>query len=657
VAVLCCISLPAIAAAPVPISAFFDRAAYGAAVLSPDGTFLATRVPDQRGHDALVVIELTTLHPTIAAGYTDDDIGSFRWVNNQRLVYTLHDKQQARGDIRLGPGLYAVNRDGTRQVQLAVRTPVRAPDGSLMSKKLLPWNINLMNDTGAQNTDAIYVRSPEYDNHGYGNNLAFVNLIRLDTVTGRSEVVSRPGNVEQWWLDWYGEPRLARTREGKTGTLFYRDPATAAWRAIATFDAYIDAPDDFDPIGFGPDGTLYVSTAAGSPTTGLHRFNFSTNRADPDALVAAPGYDFYGRFIINQSKILGVRMATDAYTTVWFDPAMKALQSRVDTALPGLINLIQPAADPAATNVLVTSYSDQSPLRYALFNAATGQLNPIGNSRAAIDPASMGRQEMVSYKARDGLPIPALLTLPPGGKLKHLPMVVMVHDGPWQDGPRWAWNAESQFLASRGYAVLEPHYRGSTGLGYRHLSAGFRQWGLAMQDDIADGTRWAIAQGYADASRVCIAGASYGGYAALMGLVNDPALYKCGIDWVGVTDINLMYTDTWFSTSDIGDDYKKYGMPRLIGDRVTDAAQLKATSPIEQASRITQPLLLAYGGADNYVPMAQGRLFYDKVSQTNADVEWIGYGNEGHGWYLPANSIDFWTRVEKFLDRNIGVGK
>ena len=142
-----------------------------------------------------------------------------------------------------------------------------------------------------------------------------------------------------------------------------------------------------------------------------------------------------------------------------------------------------------------------------------------------------------------------------------------------------------------------------------------------------------------------------------MGLVNDPDLYKCGVDWVGVTDINLMFNDDWTARSDLGDDYKEHGMPFLVGDQVKDAAQLRATSPIAQAARITQPLLLAYGGSDNRVPIFHGRKFYDAVKATNKDVEWIEYPGEGHGWYLPKNNYDFWTRVEKFLDKNIGAAQ
>ena len=284
----------------------------------------------------------------------------------------------------------------------------------------------------------------------------------------------------------------------------------------------------------------------------------------------------------------------------------------------------------------------------------SGQLKKVGGSQIRIDPARMGRQQMVRYKARDGRVIPAWLTLPQGSAGKNLPLVMLVHGGPFLRGGEWGWDADTQFLASRGYAVLAPEFRGSRGFGRDHFRAGMKQWGLAMQDDIADGAKWAIAEGIVDPARICIAGASYGGYAALMGLVNDPGLYKCAINWLGVTDIELMYTGHWSFDSDMSDVYKQYGMPVLVGDVEKDAAQFKATSPLEQAARVTQPLLLAYGGADKRVPLYHGRKFYEAVKLTNPNVEWVVYPDEGHGWQSLTTNIDFWTRVEKFLDRNIG---
>jgi dipeptidyl aminopeptidase/acylaminoacyl peptidase len=201
--------------------------------------------------------------------------------------------------------------------------------------------------------------------------------------------------------------------------------------------------------------------------------------------------------------------------------------------------------------------------------------------------------------------------------------------------------------------VLEPEFRGSTGYGQKLFRAGLKQWGLAMQSDVSDGVRWAIAQGLVDPKRVCIAGTSYGGYAVLMGLVNDPDLYRCGFDWVGVTDLDLLFSASWSDTSDTA---KKYGMPWLIGDPVADAAKLKATSPITNVARIHAPVLMAYGGKDLRVPIEHGERFHDALmKQPGAKSEWVVYDDEGHGWRTLETNIDFWNRVAKFLDANIGA--
>jgi dipeptidyl aminopeptidase/acylaminoacyl peptidase len=173
-----------------------------------------------------------------------------------------------------------------------------------------------------------------------------------------------------------------------------------------------------------------------------------------------------------------------------------------------------------------------------------------------------------------------------------------------------------------------------------------------MQDDIADGARWAIAQGIADPKRVCIMGASYGGYATLMGLAKDGDLFRCGVNWVGVSDILLMYDATW---SDMSDEWKAYGMTRMIGDREKDAAKLAAVSPLRLADRIKNPLLIAHGRLDRRVPVEHGERMRDAVMKHNPNVEWVLYDREGHGWGLPETEVDFWTRVEKFLARHNGV--
>jgi dipeptidyl aminopeptidase/acylaminoacyl peptidase len=638
-----------------PVESFFENPTFGGAMLSPSGRYLAARTGGPGRHDVLTVIDLETNQLKVVASFSAADVDDFQWVNDERLVFTVTDKALGQGEVWYGPGLFAVNRDGTRPLQLASRQGEAyvGERASGAAHKPLPWHTYALHQQGPRDSEYIWATSPEFDDDGH---VKFVNLLRLNTISGKASTVQRPGRVDQWMLDQKGEPRLALGSERDKSTMYYRDPASGDWRVLSTWSTYKGGHGAMTPLGFGADGTLYVVARAQGDTSAVHTFDFKSGKINPEPLIVTEGYDFDGRLLYNQDKILGLRLRTDATVNVWLDPDMKALQQQVDKALPSTNNLISVPSQGGAPWVLVQSYSDVVPATWSLFNTRTGRLNKVGDSHPHIDPAQMASQDLVRYKARDGLEIPALLTLPRNAGGKNLPLVVLVHGGPWVRGHSWGWSAQSQFLASRGYAVLEPEYRGSLGFGAKHYMAGWKQWGLAMQDDLADGVRWAAAQGIVDPKRVCIAGASYGGYATLMGLANDPGLYQCGIDWAGVTDINLMYTGTWVGDSDLSDDYKQYGMPEMIGDRVKDAAQLKATSPIEQAARITRPLLLAYGGADRRVPMFHGRKFYDAVKSTNPNVEWVVYPEEGHGWVLEKNNYDFWTRVEKFLDRHIGKG-
>jgi dipeptidyl aminopeptidase/acylaminoacyl peptidase len=638
-------------AAPVPIEHFFENPTFSGAILSPDAKSLAVLVASEGTRDRLAVVDLVNNTVKVVATFAQADVGDFEWVNPQRLVFNSRDKRTGPGDERFAPGLYAVNRDGSHFKQLVDVANAGTVEHKV-GRAMLPYNHYLTGQKGAQDTDAVYVYSPRYTEPGQ---FEAMNLVRLDTVTGRASTVIRPGASRSWMLDSKGEPRLSVTLDKNVEAVHYLDPATKDWRKLVSFDGYVGGRGAFTPLGFAPDGSLYVLSDASSDMTALHTFDFQANRVNPAAVVALDGFDFNGKLLSAPDKLLGIRYTSDARSTIWLDDKMKATQAAVDKLLPNTINLLSVAARPELPLVLVASYSDRQPYKYMLFNTDTGKLNLVGETHANIKPTDMGEQEFVRIKARDGQGVPAWLTLPKGGLRKNLPMVVLVHGGPYVRGTEWGWSDDDQFLASRGYAVLQPEFRGSTGYGNKHYRSGWKQWGLAMQDDIADATRWAIAQGIADPKRICIAGASYGGYATLMGLINDPDLYRCGVEWVGVTDLTLLHSGHWSFTSDISDGYKQYGMPALVGDPVKDAEQFKATSPLHQAARITQPLLMAYGAVDQRVPVYHGRKLYDAVKLTNPNVEMVVYDEEAHGWTLPKNRIDFWGRVEKFLDKNIGT--
>lgn len=251
-AILSGAAMPVSAQAPAPIAAFFQHPAFDDAVLSPNGKQLATRIVDKNGHDVLAVIDLESRAARIVAGYTSEDIDRFQWVNDERLVYTLNNKQEAAGDAWLAPGLFAVNRDGSRLVQLAERDAYFVKEATHIKKNILPWNTFLMMEPGAQDSEFIYVRSPESQFNGRGSGLAHVNLLRLNTLTGVSQAVNRPGGVDGWLLDFKGQPRLVTAREREIETVYYLDPASEKWRALTSFDAYVGGQGHLRSARFRP---------------------------------------------------------------------------------------------------------------------------------------------------------------------------------------------------------------------------------------------------------------------------------------------------------------------------------------------------------------------------------------------------------------------
>jgi len=285
---------------------------------------------------------------------------------------------------------------------------------------------------------------------------------------------------------------------------------------------------------------------------------------------------------------------------------------------------------------------------YVLFRPGEDKWQLVGRERPEIDPQKMAELELHRTKARDGLDLPVWVTRPAhaGGAAKPGPAVVLVHGGPHVRGTEWVWNPEAQFLASRGYVVVEPEFRGSEGYGSKHERAGYKQWGQGMQDDITDALRFAVGKGWVDPARVCIMGASYGGYASLMGLVKDPDQYRCGIALAAVADPRFMFDFQW---SDISSRSKKFDLPITLGDRKADDAIFAANSPLEQVARIKAPVLLVHGAVDRRVPIQNGERMRDALRKNGKVHEWVLYPDEGHWFRYEANEVDYYRHVEAFL--------
>jgi dipeptidyl aminopeptidase/acylaminoacyl peptidase len=295
---------------------------------------------------------------------------------------------------------------------------------------------------------------------------------------------------------------------------------------------------------------------------------------------------------------------------------------------------------------LVEVWNDRSPGDVYVFDNENKHAAHVISRRSWFDPAQMASVKQVELKARDGLALSGLLTTPKGGSGKSMPMVVMPHGGPYGIQDQWRFDDDAQVLAAAGYAVLQVNYRGSGGYGDSFVQAGRREWGGKMQDDVTDATRWAIEQGVADPSRICIYGASYGGYSALMGVAREPALYKCAAGYVGVYDLPLMHTT--------GDIQKRGSGESYLRDWVGAPESLDKVSPTRLASRIKVPVFLAAGGEDERAPQVHSERMEKALREAGVPVESLYYKTEGHGFYEEAHKREYYSRLLAFLSRSLG---
>lgn len=636
----------------IPVEDFFRKARMKDVLLSPDGKHLAFIATTAKSVDRKVLAVSAVESPqkwTVVAHLTDADVSSFSWVNNSRLVFDVEDQQSTMGEQK-GEGLYAVNLDGSEFVWVIARE-YGDQDNDIPSKRPLLHNHVFIRPIPDGSDDVL---GTLYERRRYKGEPTYSRPVRINTKTKGVKVIEddAPKGSRRWVVNRSATQALfvSTSLEGKDRLLHRKN---GQWETLTEYDSFVTKTDQVISIAFGDaKGQLYVTAERSDAmhTRALYRYDLDRRQIEGEPIFAVKGFDFVGGAVFDgdDQSLLGVRYTSDAAGVEWFHPTMKSMQSEVDRLLPSTNNLIFCTKCLQAAHVVVAAYSDRQPLVYFLYEVSTKKLSLVGASYPWIDAKQMATQDLVPVRTRDGLDMPVYVTKPQGKG--PWPTVTLVHGGPFMRGAVWGWAPAAQFLASRGYLVIEPEFRGSKGYGSLYMSKGFKQWGLAMQDDVTDATQWAVKSGLADPKRLVIAGASYGGYATMMGLVKEPDLYRAGINWVGVTDIDLMYDIGW---SDLSEEWQRYGMPKMVGDQKEDRAQLDATSPLKQAHRITKPVLMAYGTDDKRVPLPHGEKMRDALQRSGkAPVEWVTYRDEGHSWMLEATHVDFWKRVEAFLARH-----
>ncbi len=635
-------------AGPPPIADYWKLPAYANPVLSPNGRYFAVS-SEIGGRLNLVVIDLEERKGLGLTRFTDFDVLGVRWVGNERLVFTLGQFNSPTGPGQFdGAGLFSVHRDGKESRKLSPTVRELRNSGNFVYR-----GFDYAGRVPGSDEEILAV-APDRTADG-------LDLYRLNVRTGRKQLLTdkRPERVERYILDRERVARvaLASIKDSPDVVVHFRETAESPWRELYRYNgllAYGNIPEAFDDDNVH----LLVRSNLDSDTHGIYRYDPRSNKLG-EKLVAHPRFDLDAGAVLLDPKtraVTGYTVDAAKPETVWIDPVYEKRQKMLDQALPGRINDFFPTPD--GKKLVVASYSDREPLRWYLLDEARLAMEELFASKPWLGPDKLVEQRPFFYKTRDGLEILGYYFLPrtykPGDKL---PTVVHIHGGPWARADSWGAGfgvTEGQLLASRGYAVVVPNFRGTTGLGRKIFESHVRQWGKTMQEDIEDATDWAIQQGFADAGRICLSGASYGGYSTLMGLAKTPDKYKCGLAGLAVTDLEMLMTSVAgdIPQNEVGLQYWKLS----AGDPAKDRAALRAVSPAYLADRIKAPVLMYSGTDDIRVPIEQPQAMRKALEAQGKKVVWIAKKDEGHGFGKLENNVDLYTQILDFLKQHIGDG-
>jgi dipeptidyl aminopeptidase/acylaminoacyl peptidase len=637
--------MAAAAADVVPIQEFVRHPEYSATKISPDGRFLALTV-QQNDVMALAVLRLEDMKVIRITRLTDgESVSAFYWVGPNRLMYTSA-KNFGTYASPFGTGeWYAMDADGGHARTL-VSYNAGAADGR---SKMVHFNesYSMLDPLPDDESRALMQLDDSSDG---GRN----QVVSIDTMTGRRQVLAKaPRDHCEMVLDAAHQPRYANCVETKDAALGY-DEHTELYRLEKDGSwIRIEHPKDDDRrisvVGTAADGRIYALASDGKGPESFGLLDPANNTFHvlyQDA--AADIHDYL--YAADESTVVGVVTMPGTPHVEMVDAGNPdaGVYAALSKAFPGdMVDITSATRD--GKKVVVSVYGDNDPGQLYLFDRDSGSVRFLMKRRPELDPAKMAHVQSFSFKARDGQTLYGYLTLPQG-KSNGLPTIIHPHGGPIGVRDDWGFDWETQLLANRGYLVVQVNYRGSGGYGKAFEDAGHGQWGRKMQDDLTDATRWVVQQGYADPNRICIYGASYGGYASLMGAAVEPTLYKCAVGYVGVYDLDMMYHKGDIPERESG---KRY-LRRTIG---TDPVELRQRSPASLADRIKVPVFLAAGLKDVRAPHEQTETMRDALKAAGHSAEEvILQPGEMHGFYDEQANLNLYTKMLAFFDKYIGPG-
>ena len=599
----------------IPLEDFFRKPERARPRLSPDGRSIAYLAPFKRRLN-LFVRELPDGEEKRLTEATERDLTGFAWVSDEFLMYA----RDTGGDENTR--LFAVARTGGDTRDLTPFENVKC---------------DLVDDLEDDPQHVLFQMNRR--------DARLFDVYRLHVASGTFEMVAEnPGTIQQWITDHAGRVRAAVTTDGVNSAILYRDEEADDWREVASY-SYRES---VQPLFFDFDDALLIAASnVGRDKRAVVRFD-PRSAKETEVLYEREHVDV-GRALWSRKRrrLTGFVYEEDKVEIHFIDETRKRLQDKLEARFPGLeVTIVSTDREELRNLVHVGSDTDRG--EYGLYDSASDRWTGLFRTAPWLDTCELAPMEPIRYESRDGLAIHGYLTRPKEGTAPY-PLIVHPHGGPWHRDS-WGFNPEVQFLADRGYAVLQMNFRGSTGYGRKFWEASFGEWGKAMQDDVTDGVRWAIEEGHAVADRIAIYGGSYGGYATLAGLVREPDLFRCGISYVGVS--NLF---TWLAA------FPPYWEPflemvhEMVGHPERDAVRLRETSPFFQADRIRVPLFVAQGANDPRVKKEESDQIVAALRDREIPTTYLVKDNEGHGFSNEENVFEFYRALESFLKQHMTV--
>lgn len=599
----------------IPLRDFFRNPEGASYQVSPGGDFISWMAP----WESRLNVFVQPVGGGEARRLTDAtkrDVAGYFWAAKDQIVYLQDDG----GDENFH--LYSVNTDGTGRRDLTPFPGVR---------------VGVVDDL-RDDEDHLLISMNKRDPKVF-------DVFRLNTRTGEMELVAEnPGSVSDWFTDHDGKVRAATQTDGVNTELLYRESEDEPFRKVLT----TDFRESVDPMFFTYDNkSLYAMSNLGRDRTAVVRLDPATGK-EQEVIFEHPTVDAGGLIRSDKRKVITAAIFTeDKLGYRFFDDRRRELQEALEAKLPGA-EVVVNSADRDEEKFIVRTHSDRTRGAFWFYDRKTGELRKLADISPWLPEERMAEMKPVRIAARDGLELPGYLTLPPGVEPRNLPAVLLVHGGPWARD-NWGFDSGAQFLANRGYAVLQVNFRGSTGYGRKFWEKGFKEWGKKMQDDVSDAAEWLVKQGIADPKRLGIYGGSYGGYAALAGMAFTPDLYAAGVSFVGPSNLFTLLAS-----------FPPYWEPmrkmqyEMIGDPEKEPELLKAASPLFSADKIRAPLLIAQGANDPRVKKAESDQIVEALKARGIDVPYIVKDNEGHGFANEENRMYFYRAVERFFARHLG---